>query len=123
MSRQGKNLRLSYDSWTALRKLKFMDNAASYSTILEKLIAHHEGRKIDDDVRVQSKAPSDTGDTNSNDNDHSDKTIVVNEELHKALLSIKTEYMIEKGYPSRGPKAVSVSDILLELIREYSSRN
>ena len=50
------------------------------------------------------------------DTDQSDKTIVVSGEIHEKLHDIKNEYMIEKGYASRGPNAVSISDILIELL-------
>lgn len=118
MARQNKNLRLSYDAWNELRRLKFRNNEDSYSTVLKKVFANYKGKKpLSDDVR--SKVPSDFGDSNSVD--RSDKTIVVASDVHQELIAIKTEYMLRKGYSSRGPHAVSVSDILLDLLRSYQT--
>ncbi len=120
MNSRGKNLRLSYNAWQQLRKLKFKLGAESYSDVLEKVFAYYSGSDVlSDDVR--SKVPSDQGDLKAQlaNKNHGDKTIVVSPKIHEKLLEVKNEYMLEKGYTSRGPNAVSVSDILIDLLKSY----
>ncbi len=112
---RGKNLRLSYTTWQELRRLKFRLGASTYSEVLEKVFNLYD-KPFSDDIRV--KPPTDMGDVA----DHSDKTIVISPELHKRLHDIKNEYMLSKGYSSRGPSAVSISDILFELLIQFKSR-
>lgn len=116
VSAKGKNLRLSFAAWNRLRRLKFQQNFETYSDALAEIFHAYRGTShLNDDVR--SKPPTDDGDAKAFQ--QSDKTIVVTSEIHQQLLSIKNEYMLDRGYTARGPNAVSVSDILMELITIY----
>ncbi len=119
LSKNNKNLRLSFPAWQELRLVKFKMKLTTYSEVLEIVLGEYKGESsLSDDVRM--KAPSDGGDLSSLEGlNKADKTIVVNEKIHNGILDMKNEYMIAKGFASRGPNAVSVSDILLDLLKKF----
>lgn len=116
-------MRLSFPAWQELRLVKFRMKLTTYSDVLEIVLGEYKGESsLSDDVRM--KAPSDGGDLSSVEGfNKADKTIVVNEDIHNGILDMKTEYMIAKGFASRGPNAVSVSDILLDLLKKFRTRH
>jgi hypothetical protein len=95
----------------------------TYSEVLEIVLGEYKGEKsLSDDVRI--KAPSDDGGFISDDDlNKADKTIVVSEKIHNDILDIKNEYMLAKGFASRGPTAVSVSDIMLDLLKKFKDKH
>lgn len=125
MSKQGtksKNLRLSFNAWQELRFVKFKLVASTYSEVLRKVLDEYNGKDLSDDVR--SKPPTDSGDSMKKlERDESDKTIVVTPEIHEELNAIKNEYIMDKGFVSRGPSAVSISDILLDLLSKFKIKH
>ncbi|MFV2013931.1 MAG: hypothetical protein ACC656_00750 [Candidatus Heimdallarchaeota archaeon] len=124
MSKPSKNMRLSFPAWQELRLVKYrLKDADTYSDVLERLLKEYKDQEsLSDDVRV--KSPTDKGDLVSNEGfNKADKTIVVNLSIHNAILDLKNEYMIAKGFTSRGPTAVSVSDILLDLLRKFKEKH
>ena len=123
MSKNSKNLRLSFPAWQELRLVKFRMKLPTYSEVLEKVLSEYKGENsLSDDVRM--KAPSDSGDFDSiKDMNKADKTIVVSEKIHTGILDMKNEYMIAKGFASRGPNAVSISDIMLDLLKKFKDKH
>ncbi len=117
MGSRGKNLRLSFEAWQAIRHLKFEEGLQTYTDVLLKIFEAFERKRVNIQETVRAKLPEDRGDFRSDN--RSDKTIVVSPEVHRKLSEIKTKYMLEKGIASRGPNAISISDILLDLIEEY----
>ena len=116
MTSRGKNLRLSFDAWQAIRHLKFEEGVPTYTDVLRRVFDAFERKSVNLQETIQEKLPEDAGDARS---PRSDKTIVVSAEVHRKLNEIKTKYMLEKGIASRGPNSISISDILLDLIAQY----
>lgn len=123
MSKVNKNLRLSFPAWQELRLVKFRMKLSTYSEILAIVLGENKGESaLSDDVRI--KAPSDDGGFGSDEDlNKADKTIVVSEKIHNDILDLKNEYMIAKGFASRGPNAVSISDILLDLLKRFKKKH
>ena len=113
-----KNVRLSFDAWKKLRKLKFDTGKSSYTEVFETIFEALENGKTDLKEVIISKKPKDTG----NDVSKSDKTIVIDEEMHNKLASYKQQYMIENEATARGPGAVSISQIVTTLIDRYQEQ-
>ena len=109
-----KNVRLSFEAWKKLRKLKFDIGKSSYTEVFETIFEALEAGKTDLKVII-SKKPSDTG----NDLSNKDKTIVIDDEMHNKLASYKQQYMLENDATARGPGAVSISQIVTTLIEKY----
>jgi hypothetical protein len=102
--------------------VKFKLVASTYSEVLRKVLDEYNGKDLSDDVR--SKPPTDSGDSMKKlERDESDKTIVVTPEIHEELNAIKNEYIMDKGFVSRGPSAVSISDILLDLLSKFKIKH
>ncbi len=121
-STKSKNLRLSFNAWQELRLVKFNLVASTYSEVLRKVLDEYNGKDLSDDVR--GKPPTDSGDTiKKSVKDESDKTIVVTPQIHEQLNAIKNEYIMDKGFVSRGPSAVSISDILLDLLSKFKLKH
>lgn len=116
VTNRGKNLRLSFEAWQAIRHLKFEEGVPTYTDVLLKVFDAFEGKAVRPQDTITAKLPEDAGDARS---PRSDKTIVVSPQVHKKLNEIKTRYMLEKGIASRGPNSISISDILLDLIDHY----
>jgi predicted CopG family antitoxin len=115
---KGKNLRLSFNAWAKLRRMKFEGGFETYSDVILRIIQSYKGiEHLNDDIRL--KPPTDNGDHSIKQIDTSDKTIVVTEHVHKEINLIKMDYMLEKGFSDRGPNSVSISDIIIELIDIY----
>ena len=95
----------------------------TYSEVLDIVLGEYKGESsLSDDVRI--KAPSDDGDFSSVDDlNKADKTIVVSEKIHNGILDMKNEYMIAKGFASRGPNAVSISDLMLDLLKKFKEKH
>ena len=110
-----KNVRLSYDAWKALRTLKFETGMGSYTEVFETVFKVLEGGKTNLKEFILSKKPSDSG----TDTSKSDKTIVIDEDIHRKLASYKQQYMIENDATARGPGAASISQIVTTLIEKY----
>ncbi|OLS28184.1 MAG: hypothetical protein HeimC2_08390 [Candidatus Heimdallarchaeota archaeon LC_2] len=123
MSKNSKNLRLSFSAWQELRLIKFRMKLTTYSELLEIVLNEYKGESsLSDDVRM--KPPTDGGDLESiKDMNKADKTIVVSEKIHNGILDMKNEYMIAKGFASRGPNAVSISDIMLDLLKKFKDKH
>ncbi len=123
MSKTNKNLRLSFPAWQELRLVKFRMKLTTYSEVLEIVLGEYKGESsLSDDVRI--KHPSDEGDYASVDDlNKADKTIVVSEKIHNGIIDMKNEYMLAKGFASRGPNAVSISDILLDLLKKFKQKH
>lgn len=111
-----KNLRLSFDTWQALRRLKFSINASSYSEVIDKLIKSYKGKK----VMVNFKIPDDDG---SARDVKTDKTVVVSKDMHDKLQDLKNNYVLDHGLPSRGPTAISIGDIIMYMVTEFNEKN
>lgn len=123
LSKTSKNLRLSFPAWQELRLVKFRMKLKTYSEVLEIVLGEYKGESsLSDDVRI--KHPSDGGDFASvDDMNKADKTIVVSEKIHNGIVDMKNEYMLAKGFASRGPNAVSISDILLDLLKRFKQKH
>lgn len=116
VSSRGKNLRLSFEAWQAIRHLKFEEGVPTYTDVLKRVFDAFERKSVNLQETIKEKLPEDAGDARS---PRSDKTIVVSADVHRKLNEIKTKYMLEKGIASRGPNSISISDILLDLISQY----
>jgi len=112
-----KNVRLQFDAWKALRTLKFETGMSSYSEVFETIFSVLEKGKTDLKEVIISKKPTDTGSVSK-----SDKTIVIDEDIHRKLAHYKEQYMIENDATARGPGAVSISQIVTTLIEKYREK-
>lgn len=110
-----KNVRLSYQAWKALRTLKFETGMSSYTEVFQTIFNKLENDKDKLQNDIISKKPSDTG----TDVSKSDKTIVIDDNIHQKLAHYKQQYMIENDATARGPGAVSISQIVTTLIDKY----
>ena len=110
-----KNVRLSFQAWKKLRKLKFEEQRSSYTEVFNTIFEALEKGKTDLTEVIVSKKPEDTGDGVSK----SDKTIVIDEDIHLKLAHFKQQYMMENDATARGPGAVSISQIVTTLIDKY----
>lgn len=112
-----KNIRMSFDAWKELRNLKFDTGKSSYTEVFLMIFGVlKEGKSKIEDVII-SKKPSDKG--NNKHVSRDDKTIVIDEDIHKELISYKTMYMREYDVTARGPGAASISQIIMKLISTY----
>lgn len=111
-----KNVRLSFDAWQALRKLKFTEQIPTYTDVFVLLFNRAKGLEMDTHPKTKSPGDVDGAPTNQ-----SDKTIVINDEMHRKLTEFKIEYMLKSGATARGKNAVSISDVVLELIKNYQT--
>ncbi|MHA2170787.1 MAG: hypothetical protein ACXAB7_12905 [Candidatus Kariarchaeaceae archaeon] len=119
--KKDKNIRLTSDAWSELRLIKFEEGMPTYSDVFKMLFDGIEGEpNIEEQMNIKQKLPKDTG--KSTDEKKSDKTIVINEDMHRKLAEYKVKYMIESGATSRGPDAVSISDVVLAVIKMYKEQ-
>lgn len=110
-----KNVRLSFEAWKKLRKLKFDTGKSSYTEVFQAIFEALEKGKTDLKEVIVSKKPKDEG----HDVSKSDKTIVIDEDIHRQLAHYKQQYMLENDATARGPGAVSISQIVTTLIEKY----
>ncbi len=113
-----KNVRLSFEAWNALRNLKFRELKPTYTDVFQLLFDKSEGVVMED--HLKSKSPEDI-DKEGKFADKSDKTIVINTDMHRKLTEFKIEYMTRTGSTARGKNAVSISDIVLTLIKNFQT--
>lgn len=116
-----KNVRLSHEAWSELRKLKFDEGLGTYTDVFNRLFNQLEGKEPDIEDFVKSKFPDDGG--NTSDMPKKDKTIVIDQDMHAHLAQYKVEFMRETGATARGPGAVSISDVVMALIKKYKENN
>ncbi|MHA2250032.1 MAG: hypothetical protein ACXAD7_06705 [Candidatus Kariarchaeaceae archaeon] len=110
---KNKNIRLTHEAWHQLRLIKFEKGLPTYSDVFKMLFDKLEGEPNISE-QVDSKIPKDTGTVD----DQKDKTIVINEEMHAKLASFKVKFMMDKRLTSRGPGAVSISDVVMAIIKQ-----
>ena len=110
-----KNVRLTFEAWNALRNLKFKEQLPTYSHVFENLFNESSGVEMSDHS-MKSKTPNDADNQFKNKDD---KTIVINLNMHNKLTQFKIDYMQKTGATSRGKGAVSISDVVLTLIKNY----
>ena len=115
-----KNLRISFSAWQELRFVKYKINANDYTDVLNRVLGEYKKESLSDDVR--GKAPSDSGDNGNIQVPKTDKTIVISLEIHNKLHDLKNAYVIDKGYATRGPNAVSISNILMDVLDKYKRK-
>ncbi|MDH5403500.1 MAG: hypothetical protein OEY49_13475 [Candidatus Heimdallarchaeota archaeon] len=115
---QTKNVRLTFEAWSELRKLKFDKGMSTYSDVFKLLFNTIEGGPNLVEL-IQTKIPSDEG----NKRDTNDKTIVITDDIHVKLAHYKIQYMRKSGATARGPGSVSISDVVKTLISEYRKKN
>ncbi|MCY3414684.1 MAG: hypothetical protein INQ03_23745 [Candidatus Heimdallarchaeota archaeon] len=113
---ENKNVRLSFEAWNKLRRLKFDLQLGTYTEVFEMLL-NKNPEKINLDEQMKSKTPDDTD--KADDLKKDDKTIVINKDVHDKLTNLKIEYMMDSGLTSRGKGAVSISDVVITLIKNY----
>lgn len=110
-----KNIRLSHQAWRDLRNLKFDKSLKNYSDVFNLLF---EGLEAPPDISEQmalkseEKAPR-----------QGPKTIVVILEIHQRLADYKIKYLRATDATSRGVGSVSISDVVIALIRNYNARS
>lgn len=110
--RSTKNVRLTFEAWSELRRLKFELKLQTYSDVFDKLYDFQGAFDLKD--HLSSKKPDELdGKVKKND-----KTIVINKNAHDKLLDYKQQYMMETGSTDRGKNAVSISDVVLHLIKK-----
>ena len=114
-----KNVRLSFEAWKALRTLKFDTSKNSYTEVFTMVFEGLEKGKTDVTELILSKKPTET----DTDTSKSDKTIVIDDEIHTKLAHYKQRYMIENDATARGPGAASISQIVTTLIDKYRELN
>lgn len=112
-----KNIRLSFQAWKELRNLKFDTGMSSYTDVFQIIFSTIQGGAHSVEDVVISKKPTDDGTASTVE--QSDKTIVIDEGIHKKLISYKMVYMREYDVTARGPGAASISQIIITLINKY----
>ena len=109
-----KNIRLAHDAWHELRNIKFDENLRNYSEVFRLLL---EGLETPPDISEQmalkgeSKSPK-----------KGPKTIVVTLEIHQHLADYKIKYLRATDATSRGVGSVSISDVVITLIKNYKAK-
>ncbi|MHA2031041.1 MAG: hypothetical protein ACW99A_06410 [Candidatus Kariarchaeaceae archaeon] len=109
-----KNIRLAHQAWHELRNIKFDENLRNYSQVFNLLL---EGLEAPPDISEQmalkgeSKAPK-----------KGPKTIVVTLEIHQRLADYKIKYLRATDATSRGVGSVSISDVVIALMKNFKSK-
>ncbi len=121
---KNKNIRLTHEAWHKLRLLKFKEGMLTYSAVFENIFEELGGSASESYEQVKSKFPKEEGDNNKDKqkDKQKDKTIVINESMHLRLGDFKRRYIFETGKTSRGPEAVSISDVVLAIIDDYATK-
>ena len=110
-----RNIRLSHQAWRDLRNLKFDKAMRNYSDVFSLLF---EGLEAPPDISEQmalkseEKAPK-----------QGPKTIVVVLDIHQRLADYKVKYLRATDATSRGVGSVSISDMVIALIRNYNAHS
>lgn len=112
--RPGKLLKVKYEVWKKLKDMKNEELPTFDDVLYEILSIHPKGQvRIEGDIRTElPKLKNRVVPTK-------DKVLNLDLPVHDFLKDLKMQYTYLTGLPSRGPDAVTLEHILIELIRQY----